>query len=196
MKIEESMNNTDEVMHVYYEMYGDRTWETFQDALNSLDGERQKWVPMKTSRLQKIWRDYSKLGIVRDVIGIISIEENFLKKIVQLDVNTMLLGHTQTEPLVEINECYETKYTEEDLVNSNFYEYFEDHNGQLRMSDYGIPKLHKQIINSMTTSKVEDKLLCLDMLLSVVHMRSDLAEMFVKGGRLALEQLSNDIDIN
>jgi hypothetical protein len=174
-------------------MYNERTWETFQDAFTSLDGERQKWVPMKVNRLQKIWRDYIKLGFVRDVTGIAIIQENFLKKIVQLDVNTMLLGHTQVEPLCEINETYETKYTEDDLENSNFYEYFcDDQGGQPRISDYGLPKLQKHILNSMVTSKAEEKLLHLDSVLNVIHMRSNLAKMFIVGGRGALDQLSED----
>ena len=71
--------------------------------------------------------------------------------------------------------------------------YFGDwilHDGQWRLSDYGLKPLHKLLAQLRKEFNPSKKLPILDKILNVVHQRSDIASWFVEGGSAALSQLS------
>ena len=167
------------------------------DLLNKkLKNPKQTFRLAPIARINKIWTDYSKTGLVRDEAGIKMIGEIFVENIAMLAVNTELAGHTASDPYDLIHyydENITRKQAEKILDSDRFTNYIEDYNGQLRISDYGLPKLEKLAWKYLAQDKTaEDKLLTLDMMLNVVHQRSDLSRLFVEGGSASLDYLATN----
>ena len=80
----------------------------------------------------------------------------------------------------------------DELLRFKFYEYYmeDPKSGQAYISDYGLDPLLKLVDEVRRQTKPEDKLVTLDKMLNVVHMRSDIAAWFVEGGSSALTDLS------
>jgi len=79
------------------------------------------------------------------------------------------------------------------LVERFYYYYTEDSKtGQPYLSDYGLEPLQKLLIKLRNTSEdnINERIMLLDKILNVVHPRSDLASLFVRGGSRALSDLS------
>ena len=78
-----------------------------------------------------------------------------------------------------------------EALKERFYDYYiEDPEiGQARISDFGLNPLQNLLIQLRNTHKAEQKI-PIDLMLNVVHQRSDLASWFVKGGSHALSDLS------
>lgn len=143
-------------------------------------------------RINKIWSEYSKNGFVRDVAGIKEIGDIFIRNIAMLAVNTELAGHTQEDPVLILKDFDErlTPRQIKKILGDGLDRYIEDYNGHYRISDYGLPKLEKLAWKYLTKDKTaEEKLLTLDMILNVVHQRSDLSRLFVQGGSASLDKL-------
>lgn len=62
--------------------------------------------------------------------------------------------------------------------------------GHLFISDYGLKPLQKLSYQLMSQRKPEERLVTIDKMLNVVHIRSDLASWFVEGGSASLSNLS------
>jgi hypothetical protein len=114
--------------------------------------------------------------------------DDFLDKIVTIDVLTTLTGHTPTDPK-DVIEDLQLSYDESIL--DKLYDYAVDANDIYLISDYAVRPLQELAGRILDASTAEAKLLVLDQVLNVVHRRSDLAALFVQGGREALEELSN-----
>jgi hypothetical protein len=176
-----------------YDLYEERDEimrETIADFMEKPIGARQPWKVVPFGRLKKIWEDAAKMGVVRDTKGLQEIQDRMIRNSLKLDVNTELLGHMQAYPDDEIFEYAGTTREEfEEKLDNPYNVYFDDPNGQLRISDYGLRLLWKyaeQLINAKDPIK---KIQYIDQMLNVVHMRSDLAENFVEGGLKSLTQL-------
>ena len=180
---------SDDALYLYYEKLDEKLYDIIKEFKNSKEGQTIKWVPMNISRLSKIWRDYSKFGVVRDERGIDDIIDNFVDKIITIDINTTLMGHGTIDPIDFLNNEGIEDITEEDLERMS--DFLVDKNGQLIISDYGLNKLKDLAAKLLDSKPYEEKLLLLDQVLNVVHQRSDLASYFVQGGRVALDNLSN-----
>ncbi len=180
---------SDDALYLYYEKLDEKLYDIIKEFKNSKEGQTIKWVPMNISRLSKIWRDYSKFGVVRDERGIDDIIDNFVDKIITIDINTTLMGHSTIDPIDFLNDEGIEDITEEDLERMS--DFLVDKNGQLIISDYGLNKLKDLAAKLLDSKPYEEKLLLLDQVLNVVHQRSDLASYFVQGGRVALDNLSN-----
>jgi hypothetical protein len=92
-----------------------------------------------------------------------------------------------TDPDKIREELYEA------LKDQFHYYYTEDSkSGQPYLSDYGLEPLQKLVIKLRNTPEdnVSERIITLDKILNVVHPRSDLAALFVKGGSKALSDLS------
>lgn len=176
-----------EAQELYFEKYYEKLACTVDQGLISKG--KIGWYPMKINRLRKIWTDYARFGIVRDENGIDEIVEVFTDKVIQIDINTMLYGHTPADPISVIEDSIERQISEEEL--EKIQAYVEDDKGNWIISDYGLPKLQKILLNLLTETDYASKLLLIDQMLNVVHMRSDLASWFIEGGREALEELSH-----
>lgn len=180
---------SDDALYLYYEKLDEKLYDIIKEFKNSKEGQTIKWFPMNISRLSKIWRDYSKFGVVRDERGIDDIIDNFVDKIITIDINTTLMGHSTIDPIDFLNDEGIEDITEEDLERMS--DFLVDKNGQLIISDYGLNKLKDLAAKLLDSKPYEEKLLLLDQVLNVVHQRSDLASYFVQGGRVALDNLSN-----
>lgn len=77
-------------------------------------------------------------------------------------------------------------------LKEKFFDYYcEDPKiGQAYISDYGLKPLLNYLEQLRKTTRPEDKVVIMDKMLNVVHMRSDMASWFVEGGSNALSQLS------
>jgi len=176
-----------EADELYYEKYFEKLSDTVEQGL--ISESKIGWYPIKIDRIRKIWSDYIKYGIVRDEKGIDDIVECFIDKIIQIDINTMLYGHTQHNPIEFIKDFIEKEISEEELEKIQIY--VEANEGNWIISDYGLPKLKKILRQLICEIDYVQKLLLIDQILNVVHQRSDLAAWFIEGGREALENLSN-----
>ena len=87
----------DEDIHDMYEARDNIMQEIFQDFLYNNNEDFTKnitWQVVPYTRLKKIWEDYMKMGTVRDVRGIDSIERIIIRAGLRLSVVTELAGHT------------------------------------------------------------------------------------------------------
>lgn len=199
-----------QIIKILRENWSDREWdahETYQDYKDDVvrtiifDMLKNRNKSVKQSRqvapigrINKIWNDFSKTGIVRDEAGIDMVGEIFIKNIAMLAVNTELAGHTQHSPEALLKN-YDDNLTPRQIKkilddNGRLWKYIEDYNGHLTISDYGLPRLEKLAWKFLAEDKTyEEKLITLDMILNVVHQRSDLSRLFVQGGKVSLDQL-------
>lgn len=174
-------------------VYHERYQEELERALDNIFENRppKKLMPLNTTRMKKIWNDYAKTGVVRDERGIDDILEDFLNKVVRIDVNNYLAGHTSGDPL---NEFRDRELPIPKDIDDRIERAIADIHGEWMISDYGLDYLVKWLHKAMTETDYEQKLLALDSMLNVVHQRSNLASWFVRGGRRALNELAGKED--
>ena len=66
-----------------------------------------------------------------------------------------------------------------------------DDKGAWRISDYALSKLVNGCMELMYAKTPEEKLMKIDWILNVIHMRSDIAGWFVEGGSQTLDELAS-----
>jgi len=177
-----------EDIHDYYDVQQDMVFQVASEIIHAKEGETQPWSPIKLNRISKIWNDYMTLGIIRDEKGLNNIVENVINKIAHIHANTELAGHTQTNP----KEYYEN-YLDKELTDKEADALDRKMDDYLRndaFSDYGLEPLVELAIKLTDTTDPKEQILLIDQVLNVVHQRSDLASLFVEGGRMALDELS------
>jgi len=188
------LKENDDYIYDYFEKKDNIMRETIREYMTSKAGDRQPWKLIPFGRLKKIWEDTAKFGFVRDEKGLDMIEDILEENIIKIDVNNEILGHAQYLP---IDELEDEGYSEKQLkkkYNMDGDVYFDAPNGQLRISDYGLQPLQKHLISLKKQTDPVKKIMYMDMILNVVHQRSDLASWFVEGGSSALSQLSGTDD--
>ncbi len=197
LKINENatiFKENDDYIYDYHEKRDNIMRETIREYMTSKAGDRQSWTLVPFGRLKKIWEDAAKYGVVRDEKGLNMIENILEENIIKIDVNNELLGHATYLPTDELED---EGYSEEQLRekwDADGDVYFEAPNGQLRISDYGLQPLQKHLDSLKKQNDPSRKMMYMDMILNVVHQRSDLASWFVEGGSQALSQLSGTDD--
>ena len=79
-----------------------------------------------------------------------------------------------------------------DVMDERFTEYYstDPKSGHQFISDYGLKPLQELVVKLRNEPKPEQRLVIVDKMLNVVHMRSDLASWFVQGGSASLSSLS------
>jgi hypothetical protein len=96
-EIRSFLKEIDEDIHDMYEARDNVMAEIFQNFLYNNNQDFTKnitWQVVPYTRLKKIWEDYMKMGTVRDVKGIDSIERIIIRAALRLSVITELAGHT------------------------------------------------------------------------------------------------------
>jgi hypothetical protein len=165
--------------------------EILSDFANREPGTTQTWPLISAARLKKIWNDHARTGIIRDEKGLDAIADLVVKNTIRLDINTQLLGHSQSDS----KELFAEYFGEDanlDGLAEEFSEYAVDERGQWRLSDGGVDQLYKITTQLVSAISPEQKLMLIDMAFNVVHQRSDLAAMFVEGGTKTLNALSRN----
>ena len=115
------------------------------------------------------------------------IAQQMIETTFKLGANTLLMGHTPSDPSEDFEEYGIT--TEEQ--KEAFYDYATDEDGTYRLSDYGLKPLEEfafQLYTQATTP--EEQLLIVDKMLNVVHQRSDLSKWYIEGGFTSLNELA------
>lgn len=167
--------------------------------------ERVEIPRINANRLAKIWLDFGKTGVVRDVKGLYNIIKQFGIALAKLDVSTELLGHTETDPKYglesagvhprqigyDVDEWDEVEDFYDDPAFYKFSDFLVDENGSWYLSDYGLKPLHNFYHKALITDKPEDMIYAIDKALNVIHARSDLASWFVEGGADTLNKIAN-----
>ena len=183
-----------EVMEAYREKYDHAIWDIWNRACKATDKDRYPWTTLPLTRVKKIWRDYVRAGVVRDERGLNDIADEIVDKIVKIDVMTMLSGHSHEDPEIILKDMVlmmEVKWDQKAFDRIYGGEFLNDENGGYRLSDYGLKPLQELAAKILSTMVPEERILLIDQVFNVCHQRSDLASWFVKGGRNALDELSN-----
>ena len=153
----------------------------------------QPWQLIKFSEFKYIWESFIQLGFVQYERRLDNVIEIITENILKIFVNRELCGHSQHDPAEDFEEYgiketeYKTFYNKKGI---EFGDYIEDKGGAWRFSDYATDKLVKLLEHLRRTSDYNEKIVFVDMILNVIHQRSDLASWFVQGGSKALSKLS------
>jgi len=154
------------------------------------ENARQAWRVIPAGLLAKEWNYNARTGLVHDKV-IDKIFEIILENYLKLYINTVLFGHDSINPY-HYAECF----ISEDMIEDEFDELFEDFEWfacdekcNWRISDYGIEKIGNYVMAILTEDDYNKKMAYIDMVLSVVHQRSDLSSWFVEGGYNTLQGL-------
>jgi hypothetical protein len=186
---EEPKRFSDAAAEKYFEDQNNVAYNIVEEYRKSLDkGGKQSWSLISARRAKKIWSDYSKLGFVRDEVGINKMVETALENIHKINVNNVLTGHSQESP-----ELFAQDLTEQKVPEGHFdknYDFFEDENGALRISDYATEKMNAVAGRLYDAKTPEEKLQALDHLFNIVHARSDLSSWFIEGGKKSLNDIA------
>lgn len=193
-----------------YEIMDDCKSEAFQQLAEAIEREkpnpeegiyikaRQPWKVIPFSQLEILWEAFIKTGQVPEKLirSLEQIEELITKNICKVTINTEMCGHTPSDPKYDIKDYFKSHIPEDELdayiklFEECYWDWCDDPQGQGRISDYGLKPLHKYLAELRKLGKPEQRLAKVDQILSVIHMRSDIAGWFVEGGSQALSQLS------
>lgn len=163
--------------------------DEWDEAMRAKEGEYQYFSVIKAHKIKKVWQEFADTSQVYDTKAIDHMEDIMLRNTVKLRINTIISGHTPTNGEQWASDKLGREVTEEDT--DKYWEYcFNPKQGQYNISDYGLDKLEALLIELMVTTSYEEKLVYIDRMLNVIHMRSDLASYFIEGGRYTLNELA------
>ena len=177
---------------LYFETYNEVKAELYFDALAYRKGKKLHWQKIQPLQLKLTWESYMRMGIVLNTKIIDRLQDIMLRNTCMLDILTACMGHSQWCGVKELISEYEpTPYQRRKLYRV-FHE--EDwacfSNNQPLLSDYAIKPLNNLLFELLNTTSYEKKLVLIDRMLNVIHMRSDLCELYVVGGSKTLSELS------
>lgn len=135
-------------------------------------------------------------------------KRDVLHNISVLSVITGVCGHSSSFPFDEFNDVFfydqETgrntrevfDYTEASALMEEYTGY-DDYitpkwsNGHWLISDFAIEPLHRLAKELLNTSDVNAILVIINKIMNIAHQRSDIAELFIKGGSDSLTEITN-----
>jgi hypothetical protein len=99
----------DEDVYEVFEMQDRLKFELLNDFLmhnNAQFTKRIFWRVVPSARLKKIWQDYIKTGLVRDVKGLDYIESIMIRNALNLETLTYLSGHSSSDPSYDFDDAW------------------------------------------------------------------------------------------
>lgn len=183
--------NHQSAMEDFYIDLESAAFEQIWSEITARKTERIKWDVISKSKLTQTWNSFAKFGFVRNESAVDEIAATVISNVAKILVITIILGHTQQDPVQYINDKMEdfgVRVSSEDI--DEFSDFLTDEKGAFLLSDYALDKMVKLAVDIIAAEKSEDKLILIDQLLNLVHQRSDLASWFVEGGSKTLSQLS------
>ena len=184
---------SDDAYQILYEKCDEIQCQVVQEFLSGRYKSGQPWKVVPASKLERIWKGFTATGFVRDEKGLLDIQDRMIENFCRIEVNNLVSGHTpmRMESVLE-------DYFEEDEGSAKaaelqdaFCDWLVDlPDGGWRISDYGTPKMFEPFALAIDAKSAEDRLVYLDMILNIVHQRSDLAAWFVEGGSYTLSGIS------
>lgn len=167
--------------------------------------KRQPWKVVDPNKIKRLWQQYSQYGFVRDEKGIEKIKNQFITNIIKLEINTVLSGHSPESPNdfwdtyigyvykgseKSMDDSEELPFTKEEFNEWTEEYFFDDNWRQWRISDYAMKPLLELAYELLIAETPEEKLILCDQIMNVVHMRGDIASLFIKGGSKSLSEIS------
>lgn len=206
-----SVNESDDIDWALHEIYDEVKREIMSDYWDHLMQEkpgiddnpkhlkaRQPWEVIPFAMVERQWSEFMLHGEVlpRYERTIEQMEKLITSNILKVNVNTELAGHTSADPRHDWADFLDGREPEEKIPEliEYAYEYFGDYieepHGQYRLSDYGLKPLMERLSQLRKTHEPRKKLVIMDNIMSVLHMRSDIAAWFIEGGSDSLSKLS------
>jgi hypothetical protein len=185
-------NDYEDVADEYFDKNQTLLTEIAESFINHKNRKNKWLVPwplISAARLSKIWTDFSRSGVVRDVRGMQDIADKMFEGVVRLKASNDISGHSTNDVRPELAD---SGYKFTDKQWHRLIEGLEDKKGNWYISDYGWPKLEKLLIPLKMAKTAEEQLLIVDQMLNICHPRGDLSAMFVEGGRKTLDKLFLD----
>ena len=153
------------------------------------------WNVFSLSRFKKIYRDSVQYGVVHDIRGLNDIIDLVLTNLAKMEACTMLSGHSQSS-LKDIFESVGLDESIAEQISHNamhpFWDYLNTKYGA-PYSDFALNPLWNFAHEIFNAENDEYKLIILDKMLNVIHMRGDIASLFIEGGSDALSEISQGI---
>jgi len=164
---------------------------------NRSPGERQTWRRVPIGTLERVWQQHAAGFIHPSSEKLIDrIADDFIWNVAQLYGNTVLSGHIHTNIYNAIEEELKEDgiemLTEEDWMSDDGFDEFmynEEH-GNSAISDYAMDPLMGDCLELTRAESAEEKLVIIDRMINRIHMRGDIAALFVEGGISSLDRLS------
>lgn len=188
----------------FYSLQTQYTYDVFQSILNK---EKIYFNTINPNQYKTALTEFMKYGqFVRFPERIIfEWKDLIIENVVLLGVLTSIHGHTQYFPYDEFYDVFDHLkipkkykndfgYIYDQILDKkynidNYVPFFK--NGQPVLSDYGLRPLEEIVLKLLPENNPEKIILLIDRVMNVVHMRSDLAELFIDGGSDTLTYISN-----
>ena len=164
------------------------------EILNAKHGDKVKWQVVPAGRLTKIWKDYAKLGVIRDEKGLQDIKNLLIHNIAKFYWCSALNGTERNYPHTEWLENGEiTQEQFNHIEDMLFNDYFLFYNNNSIQSDYGVKPLMSLAKELSVAKRDVDILTIIDKILNVTHQSNDLPSFFIEGGTKTLDKLSESM---
>ncbi len=150
-------------------------------------GKAMSWPVLEPSVVHKVWERFAQTGNVPDEQALQRILESIRDNVARLSVATIVAGHEG----VSAQDVFD--YALEDEEFEAFVAWLIETPQGWRISDYGVGPLWQAVALAIDAKTLPARLKYLDRALHVMHMRSDLAALFIRGGRPSVEAL-DEID--
>jgi len=159
--------------------------------------ECQKWRRVPIAQLERIWQQHAKGFIPESSEKFIDrIAEDFIWNVAQLYGNTVVSGHCDTNTYQAVEEELQEEgiemLTEDDWTSYDGYDEFmyDEEHGNSCISDYAMDPLMNDCFELANAASPEEKLVAIDRMINRIHMRGNIAALFVEGGIESLDRLS------
>lgn len=180
-----------------YDLFSEAPRMVLQQYRSRQPGERQKWRRVPIETLERIWQQHARGFIPEASEKLIDrIADDFIWDVAQLYGNTVVSGHVHTYTYDAIEEELQEEgiemLSEEDWTSDDGFDEFmynEEH-GNATISDYAMNPLMEDCLELANAGSAEEKLVVIDRMINRIHMRGDIAALFVEGGIASLDRLS------
>ena len=140
--INENIDIDEEYLNTIIEMLNDFLYRNNPDFTKKIP-----WTVVSAPRLQKIWSDYMRTGVVRDTRGLEEIKENMINNALKLYASTYLSGHTSSNMDDDFDEVFHDYI--DYFINKHMIHDFEDINQtEIPFDDPSQPHKKKEIVNN------------------------------------------------
>lgn len=185
---EQRMSLTEDAAENWYERREQQASSIAKDFVASKGKNKTFWKPLDPEKVAKIWLEYGKRGSISDAEGMQKIADQMVDLIARLEVANAVNGHDSYDIRPDFSD-WGFDFTDKQW--EKFVESMETTDGQALISDYGLPPLKILASKILTADTPEQQLLLVDRALNIVHQRSDLASLFIKGGTSSLDRISS-----
>jgi hypothetical protein len=170
--------------------------EIYREQLRLLYDEEcrnQPWTLVERDEILKVLRPYMKRGFVPEECkeALEGVRCVFIENAVKIKFNTEMMNHTCLDPR-EIVEAYGFEWRMNvDVKLCRWCSEREDGLGHWRLSDSCDNKLLNKAAALYAAKDDEEKVQCINEMMQFVHRRGVLTSWFVRGGAVALDEISN-----